>query len=237
MAMTGLTKRCRRVGAWVARPCLGSSGRSPARATVHRISSPDRANLVRRFDLIHKVAMPARVAAPAQVKPVATSLYKGRPQPSPRQFAAKQYIRPSPPVLLRSACEQPPSGPREGCEAFQDFEASSSRSPIRSACPSIAAPCVELVQFLQVRSASGPNAVPSACDPVSTSWRFGVSPRPLMTSPFSESAVCLVRLLLALWRSATSLAITTPLTFCHGPLPMRSLALTAGLPSAAWVER
>src|SRR5258707_2498728 len=85
------------------------------------------------------------------------------------QFAAKQYIKPSPPVLLRSFCEQPPSGPREGCDEFQDFEASSSRSPMRSECPSIADPCMELVQFLQVRSASGPNAVPSACDPVSTS--------------------------------------------------------------------
>ena len=38
-------------------------------------------------------------------------------------------------------------------------------------------------------------------------------------------------------RSATSLAITTPLEFCHGPLPMRSRAFTAGLPSAACVER
>ena len=41
------------------------------------------------------------------------------------QFAAKQYSSPSPPVLRRSACEQPPSGPREGCELFQDFDASS----------------------------------------------------------------------------------------------------------------
>src|SRR6476659_2360756 len=126
------------------------------------------------------------------------------------QFAAKQYSRPSPPVLFRSACEQPPSEPREGCEAFQDFDASSSRRPLRSKCPTIAAPCVELVQFLQVRSSPAAKAVPSACEPVSTSWRFGVSPAPLMTSPFSESAVCLVRLLPALWRSATSLAITTP---------------------------
>src|SRR6478672_494793 len=144
------------------------------------------------------------------------------------QFAAKQYSRPSPPVLFRSACEQPPSEPRDGCEVFQDFDGSSSRRPLRSKCPTIAAPCVELVQFLQVRSSPAAKAVPSACEPVSTSWRFGVSPAPLMTSPFSESAVCLVRLLPALWRSATSLAITTPLEFCHGPLPMRSRAFTAG---------
>jgi len=48
------------------------------------------------------------------------------------QFDAKQYRRPSPPVLLRSFCEQPPSGPREPCDEFQDFDASSSRNPTRS---------------------------------------------------------------------------------------------------------
>src|SRR4051812_17064512 len=137
------------------------------------------------------------------------------------QLAAKQYIRPSPPVLFRSACEQPPSGPREGCDEFQDLEASSSRRPMRSICPSIAAPWVLLVQFLHVRSSPAAKAVPSGCEPVSTSWRFGVSPRPLMTSPFSESALCLVSALVPC-NSATSLAITAPLEFFHGPLPIRS---------------
>ena len=85
-----------------------------------------------------------------------------------------------------------------GMRGVPGFRRSSSRSPTRSAWPTIAAPCVLLVQFLQVRSSPAANAVPSACDPVSTSWRFGVSPRPLMTSPFSLSAVCLVRLLAAL---------------------------------------
>src|ERR1700709_224433 len=85
------------------------------------------------------------------------------------QFAAKQYISPSPPVLFRSFCEQPPSGPREECDEFHDLEASSSRSPIRSEWPTVAAPCVLLVQFLQVRSSRSTNAVPSGCDPVSTS--------------------------------------------------------------------
>src|SRR3954468_21785691 len=101
-----------------------------------------------------------------------------------RQFTAKQYSSPSPPVLLRSACEQPPSGPREGCDEFQECEASSSRRPLRSEWPTIAAPCVLLVQFLQVRSSPAAKAVPSACDPVSTSCRFGLSPTPLLTSPF-----------------------------------------------------
>src|SRR6266571_3126181 len=90
-------------------------------------------------------------------------LHRGRQHanashPDVRQFAAKQYSRPSPPVLFRSACEQPPSGPREGCDEFQDFEASSSRRPMRSICPSMAEPCVELVQFLQVRSSPAANA-------------------------------------------------------------------------------
>src|SRR6185437_15720713 len=177
-------------------------------------------------------------AAPLNARPVEEFIAHRCPQDAAawHQFAAKQYSRPSPPVLLRSAWEQPPSGPREGCELFQDFDASSSRNPLRSAWPSIAEPCVLLVQFLQVRSSPAANAVPSGCDPVSMSWRFGLSPMPLMTSPFSVSAVCLVRLLPPC-NSATSFAITMPLEFCHGPLPMRSRAFTAGLPSASWVDR
>src|SRR6516225_8120572 len=114
------------------------------------------------------------------------------------QFTAKQYSRPSPPVLLKSAWEQPPSGPRDGWDEFQDFEASSSRRPRRSAWPTIAAPCAPEVQFLQVRSSGLANAVPSGCEPVRMSCRFGLSPTPLFTSPFSVRAVCLVRLLLGL---------------------------------------
>ena len=57
--------------------------------------------------------------------------------------------------------------------------------------------CVLLVQLSQVRSSPAGKAVPSGCEPVRMSCRFGVSPRPLTTSPFSLSAVCLVRLLLA----------------------------------------
>jgi hypothetical protein len=52
--------------------------------------------------------------------------------------------------------------------------------------PTIAAPFVLLVQLLQVRSSPAANAVPSDCVPVKMSCRLGVSPRPLMISPFSE---------------------------------------------------
>src|SRR5258708_37953715 len=65
----------------------------------------------------------------------------------------------------------------------------------------------------------------------------GLSPLALMVSPFSLSPVSLLILLLLLCRSSTSFAMTAPLAFFHGPLPMRSRALTAGLPSAACVER
>src|SRR5215813_5420808 len=65
------------------------------------------------------------------------------------------------------------------------------------------------------------------------SCMFGVSPRPLTISPFSVSAVCLLMLFLP-WSSATSFAITSPLVFRQGPLPMRSRALTAPDP---WVLR
>src|SRR5215470_19549259 len=61
------------------------------------------------------------------------------------------------------------------------------------------------------------------------SCMLGVSPRPLTVAPFSVSAVCLLMLFLP-WSSATSLAIISPLAFFHGPLPIRSRALTASAP-------
>src|ERR1700738_4173066 len=149
---------------------------------------------------------------------------------------AKQENRPSPPVLRRSAWLQPPSGPREECEEFHDFDTSSSRRPVRSVWPTIAAPWVLVVQLRQVRSSPGGNALPSGCEPVSASCLLGVSPRPLTISPFSVRSVCLVRLL-APCNSSRSLATVTPLLFCQGPRPIRSRALTAVCPSAACVLR
>jgi hypothetical protein len=75
----------------------------------------------------------------------------------------------------------------------------------------------------------GRKSVPSDFEPVRMSWRLGLSPMPLFTSPFSVSAVCLVRLL-SPCSSATSLAMITPLAFIQGPLPMRSRAFTAPAP-------
>src|SRR5206468_10036415 len=46
----------------------------------------------------------------------------------------------------------------------------------------------------------------------------------------SVTALCLFKLLLLPCRSATSFAMTTPLAFCQGPVPIRSLALTACAP-------
>jgi hypothetical protein len=66
------------------------------------------------------------------------------------------------------------------------------------------------------------NAVPSGREPVSMSWLFGWSVRPLTELPFSSIAVALVRLLLGECRSATFCATTTPLALRHGPAPMRS---------------
>jgi hypothetical protein len=51
------------------------------------------------------------------------------------------------------------------------------------------------------------------------SCRFGVSPRPVICSPFSLSEFCLLSLLLGLCRSATLIATATPLAFCQGPGP------------------
>jgi len=150
-----------------------------------------------------------------------------RPEPGDRSSVDGEAVEQAgPPVLRRSAWLQPPSDPREGCEAFHDFDSASSRKPSRSICPSIADPWLLLVQFLQVRSSPGGNARPSIVEPVSASCSLGLSPRPLVGLPFSESAVCLVRLL-APCSSSTLFAITTPLAFCHGPAPMRSRALMA----------
>src|SRR5262245_19416090 len=107
---------------------------------------------------------------------------------------------------------------------------------MRSWWPTIAVPWPLCVQLPQVWSSPGGKARPSGVEPVRMSCRFGVSPRPLITSPFSLSAVCLLILLFPC-SSSTSLAITTPVAFCHGPRPMRSRALTAGAPPEACVLR
>src|SRR5712692_8403329 len=100
-------------------------------------------------------------------------LARGPPPQSSRspaaQIAAKQQNSPPPPVERRSAGLQPPPGPREGCEEFHDFDAASSRKPLRSLWPTIAAPWVLLVQLRQVLSSPAGNALPSICVPVSTS--------------------------------------------------------------------
>src|SRR5947207_9954140 len=104
--------------------------------------------------------------------------------------------------------------------------------PTSAVWPTIAAPWPSalLVQLVQVAS-SGPGiAVPSCWLPVRISCWFGVSPRPLIGLPFSSSAVSLLTLFLSLCRSATLAAISTPLAFDHGPLPIRSLALTPPWP-------
>ena len=129
----------------------------------------------------------------------------------------------------RPGCSRRPARARDATSSTT-WTASSSRKPWRSWWPTMAAPAPLLVQLPQVRSSPAGNARPSGCEPVSTSCRLGVSPRPLITSPFSLSAVCLVSLLLALCRSSTFCAITTPLAFCHGPRPMRSRAFTAPSP-------
>src|SRR6266478_7760460 len=90
---------------------------------------------------------------------------------------------------------------------------------------------VLLDQLLQVRLRFAGNTRPSAVEPVMASCWFGCIPTPLTIVPFSVSAVSRVILLLAPWRSSTLVATTSPLKFFHGPLPMRSRALT-GPPGA-----
>src|SRR5689334_4882590 len=70
------------------------------------------------------------------------------------------------------------------------------------------------------------NAVPSGREPVRMSCLFGVSPRPLTTSPFSVSDVCLPSLFVPC-NSSRLFATTSPFALRQGPLPIRSRALTA----------
>ena len=67
------------------------------------------------------------------------------------------------------------------------------------------------------------------CEPVRMSCWFGVSPRPLSTSPFSVSEFSFDSLLLSLCRSATLAATCTPLALNHGPAADAVLRVHAGL--------
>src|SRR5262249_57390855 len=127
--------------------------------------------------------------------------------------------------------------PREPCEEFHDFMWRVSLSPERSWWPTIAEPSPLFVQLPQVVSSRAVEYMPCGSEPVRMSWVFTASPRPGTVSPFSVSAVCLLTLLLAECRSSTLLAIVTPLALIHGPLPMRSRALTPASPPGAVVLR
>ena len=120
------------------------------------------------------------------------------------------------------------------CAEFQERWNTVFAPPRRSICPTEALPKVLLDQLLQVRFMLPGQAVPSICEPVSTSCQFGVMPKPATMVPRSVSEFSGPSLLLSLCRSSTLVAITVPLAFCHGPLPMRSRALTAP-PWAAWL--
>src|SRR5262249_61074467 len=107
-----------------------------------------------------------------------------------------------PPVLLRSFWLQPPSGPREGCDEFHDLDAASSRKPLRSAWPTMAAPWVLLVQLRQGLSSPAGNARPSICEPGKTSGALGGEPTPATMVPRSVSDTGLPGLLVAPWGSS-----------------------------------
>src|SRR5258706_599622 len=88
-----------------------------------------------------------------------------------------------------------------------------------------------------VRDEEGLEALEGGAAPVRMSCSFGLSPRPLIGSPFSESAVSFVMFALSECSSATFFATTTPLALRHGPLPTRSRALTPASPPGSEVLR
>src|SRR3989441_12492855 len=133
---------------------------------------------------------------------------------------------PAPPEAFRLSWLQP----REPCEEFQDFMCLVSFNPARSWWPTIAEPSPLFVQLPHVVSPPAVETFPAGSEPVRMSCMFTASPRPLTTSPFSVSAVCLLMLLPAECRSSTLLATVTSLALRHGPLPMRSRAFTPASP-------
>ena len=77
-------------------------------------------------------------------------------------------------------------------------------------------------------------ARPSGCEPVRMSCWFGMSPTPLTMPFFSVSDICLpnatpirASLMSSPWIWATPRPTSWPFALYHGPLPMRSRALTA----------
>ena len=99
----------------------------------------------------------------------------------------------------------------------------------------MALPKLSLLQLLQVRLRLPANARPCISEPVRTSCWLGCSPTPLIGSPFSVSPFSLLILTFSLCRSSTLVAITAPLAFFQGPLPMRSRAFTVWAGCAALV--
>ena len=97
--------------------------------------------------------------------------------------------------------------PREGCDAFHDFASAELVETQSGRCgrpwPDRRRSGVQLPQVAAF-------AVPSGLEPVRMSCRFGSSPRPLMTPPVSDSAVCLVMPLPSPCRASTLAAIVTP---------------------------
>src|SRR5260370_606987 len=115
---------------------------------------------------------------------------------------------------------------RDWCAEFQERWNSLSAPPRRSTWPSMALPNWLLVQLLQVRLGLAGNGRPWAVEPVRMSCQLGLNPNPAIMAPRSVSEVDAPSLLLPPCRSSTLCPTTSPLKFCHGPLPMRSRAFT-----------
>ena len=150
------------------------------------------------------------------------------------QFAAKPTSA-VPPVVLRSACEQPPSGgPRDGCDNSRILRRR--RRPRRrgryvQAWPHLACCSSSSCRCGRRDYERGPSiAFPSA-------RRGGSAYRPAVDDFALLESGLLGR---ARWCRAARhdvLGDHRSPEFFHGPLPMRSRALMAGLPSAACVDR
>ena len=123
----------------------------------------------------------------------------------------------------------------DACAAFHDV--GFAQRPCGSKWPTVARAAALFVRWLHVTCPAAGVSEPSDWDPVRTSGRVGVSPRPFTVSAFAVRMLCLVRVAPSPCSWATLWAIRTPFALYHGPVPIRSRALTASCPVTAAVLR
>ena len=151
----------------------------------------------------------------------------------PRYCAAKRSNSPLPPVLFRSVGEQTPPGPRDGCAEFHERLAAviAHTSPIDVAkhCAALSTTRPILAGAVLARR-KGPAIHLRASQGVMIVWSEAADRNFL---PRSVRLISDPKLVVVAVQVVDILRHDDGIECCHGPLPMWSRALIAGLPSMA----